>query len=80
MELKKDQVQNMDLKKAGCKKQGDCYSNREEARLFGFSLQGWVCSVSCKCTVADYFSLSVKSIFYLLEVVQGGTVFVYFSQ
>ena len=28
---KKNQVQNMDLKKAGCKKQGHCYSKREEA-------------------------------------------------
>ena len=29
----KNQVQNMDLKKAGCKKQGHSYSKREEARL-----------------------------------------------
>ena len=28
---KKNQVQNMDLKKAGCKKQGHCYSKRKEA-------------------------------------------------
>ena len=27
----KNQVQNMDLKKAGCKKQGLCYSKREKA-------------------------------------------------
>ena len=27
----KNQVQNMDLKKAGCKKRGQCYSKREEA-------------------------------------------------
>ena len=30
---KKNQVQNMDLKKVGCKKQGHCYSKREETRL-----------------------------------------------
>ena len=35
LELKKKQVQNMDLKKAGCKKQGHSYSKREEA---GWSL------------------------------------------
>ena len=29
--LKKNQVQNMDLKKAGYKKQDHCYSKREEA-------------------------------------------------
>ena len=34
-----NRVQNMDLKKAGCKKQGHCYSKREEARLpFSFYL------------------------------------------
>ena len=31
LELKKNQVQNIDLKKAGRKKQGHCYSKREEA-------------------------------------------------
>ena len=31
--LKKNQVQNMDLKKAGCKNQGNFYSKREETRL-----------------------------------------------
>ena len=36
--------------------------------------------LGCKCTVADYFTLSVKYILYLLEVVQGGTVSEYFSQ
>ena len=33
LELNKNQVQNMDLKKEGCKKQGHWYSKREEARL-----------------------------------------------
>ena len=32
-DLEKNQVQNMDLKKARWKKQGHCYSKREEARL-----------------------------------------------
>ena len=30
-DTEKNQVQNMDLKKAGSKKQGHCYSKREEA-------------------------------------------------
>ena len=32
----KNQVQNMDLKKAGCKKRGQCYSKREEAAWSDF--------------------------------------------
>ena len=32
-EPEKNQVQNMDLKKVGCKNMGHCYPKREEARL-----------------------------------------------